>query len=78
MDVLWGVRGLAQDIIAGAREAGFLETRFFDSSAEAAVAIIDELRTDDLVLVKGSRGVATDKVVAALRQHFPLRGEDKL
>jgi UDP-N-acetylmuramoyl-tripeptide--D-alanyl-D-alanine ligase len=74
IDVLWGVRGLAQDIVAGAREAGLLKTRFFESSAEAAAAIVDELRTDDLVLVKGSRGVATDKVVAALRERFPLRG----
>ena len=73
IDVLWGVRGLAQDIIAGASEAGLLETRFFDSSADAAAAIIDEVRTNDLVLVKGSRGVATDKVVAALRERFPLK-----
>ena len=73
IDVLWGVRGLAQDFIAGAREAGLLETRFFDSSVEAAAAIIDEVRTDDLLLVKGSRGVATERVVAALRERFPLR-----
>jgi len=28
-------------------------------------------------LVKGSRGVATDKVVKALRERFPLAGEDE-
>jgi UDP-N-acetylmuramoyl-tripeptide--D-alanyl-D-alanine ligase len=74
VDLLWGVRGLAAEIIAGAREAGVSETRFFDSSAEAAEAILAELREGDLVLVKGSRGVATDRVVAAIREHFPLAG----
>jgi hypothetical protein len=28
-------------------------------------------------LVKGSRGVATDKIVKALREQFPLAGEDQ-
>jgi hypothetical protein len=28
-------------------------------------------------LVKGSRGVATDKIVKALREHYPLVGEDE-
>ena len=74
IDVLWGVRGLAQDMIAGASEAGLSETRFFASAADAAGAIIDEVRTNDLVLVKGSRGVATDKVIAALRARYPLKG----
>jgi UDP-N-acetylmuramoyl-tripeptide--D-alanyl-D-alanine ligase len=75
INVLWGVRRLAQDIVDGAREAGVPETRFFDSSAEAAEAIVDEVRDGDLILVKGSRGVETDKVVKALRAHFVLAGE---
>ena len=29
----------------------------------------------DLVLVKGSRSVETDKVVKALKERFPLAGE---
>ena len=75
INVLWGVRGLAQDIIDGAHDGGLRETRFFDSSAEAAEAIIDEVRNGDLVLIKGSRGVETDKIVKALRAHFALAGE---
>jgi UDP-N-acetylmuramyl pentapeptide synthase len=51
-------------------------TRFFESAEEAATAIVDEVQVDDLVLVKGSRGVATDKIVEALRTRFPLAGED--
>lgn len=72
INVLWGVRGLARDILAGAEEAGLAQTRFFDSSEEAARAVLDEVNAGDLVLIKGSRGVETDKVVKALRQRFPL------
>src|SRR5437763_1833217 len=65
IEVLWGVRGLAQEIVAGAGEAGLKEIRFFANSDEAAVAIAEEVREGDLILVKGSRSVETDKVVKA-------------
>lgn len=74
IDSLWGVRGLAAEIVAGAREAGLADTSFFESADEAARAIVDEVREGDLVLVKGSRGVATDRIVSALRERFPLAG----
>jgi len=59
----------------GLNEAGLSATQFFETSAEAAVAIIAEVRAGDLILVKGSRGVATDQIVDSLRRHFPLLGE---
>lgn len=79
INLLWGVRGLAQEIVAGAREAGMSNaaTRFFETSEQAAAAIINEVREGDLVLVKGSRGVQTDKVVSRLREHFPALGADE-
>jgi UDP-N-acetylmuramoyl-tripeptide--D-alanyl-D-alanine ligase len=77
IDVLWGVRGLATEIIAAAREHGLNTTRFFESSADAAKAALDEVRKGDLVLVKGSRSVETDKVVAALKERFPLAGQNR-
>ena len=77
IDVLWGVRGLAQEIVFGAREAGLKATKFFDSSDEAATELASEVKAGDLILVKGSRGVATDKIVKALREHFPLVGDDE-
>jgi UDP-N-acetylmuramoyl-tripeptide--D-alanyl-D-alanine ligase len=77
IEVLWGVRGFAGDLLAGARDAGLRETRFFANSDEAAAAITAEVREGDLMLVKGSRSVETDKVVKALKQHFPLAGEDR-
>ena len=36
IDVLWGIRGLAQEIIAGARAQGMTTTRFFESSDEGS------------------------------------------
>ena len=77
VNVLWGVRGLGAAIVAGAREAGLTETRFFETSDEAARALVAEIREGDLVLVKGSRGVATDRIVAALRERFALAGSDE-
>jgi UDP-N-acetylmuramoyl-tripeptide--D-alanyl-D-alanine ligase len=72
VQVLWGVRGLGAEIVEGAREAGLVNARFFESSADAAAAAVNEVREGDLVLVKGSRSVETDKVVKALKERFPL------
>jgi UDP-N-acetylmuramoyl-tripeptide--D-alanyl-D-alanine ligase len=72
VDRLWGIRGLAAEMVGGAKEAGLVDSVFFESSDEAASVIVDEIREGDLVLIKGSRGVATDKIVKALRERFPL------
>src|SRR6266581_402479 len=77
IDVLWGVRGLAKEIVAGAAQERLTATRFFENSDEAAMAVLNELRAGDLILVKGSRSVETDKVVKALKERFPILGEDK-
>lgn len=76
IDAVWGVRGLALEIVAGAKDAGLAQTRFFADSTEAARAIVMEVTGGDLVLIKGSRGVATDKIVRAIRDRFPLAGSD--
>jgi UDP-N-acetylmuramoyl-tripeptide--D-alanyl-D-alanine ligase len=74
VDVLWGVRGLARELVEGAREAGMSgdATRFFESSEEAAVAAVEFVRPGDLVLVKGSRGVHTERVVEALKERYEM------
>lgn len=71
IDLLWGVRGLAREMVRGARAAGIKEARFFENSEEAAAALVAEVREGDLVLVKGSRGVRTDRVVSMLTERFP-------
>jgi UDP-N-acetylmuramoyl-tripeptide--D-alanyl-D-alanine ligase len=75
----WGVRGLAKEIVAGAREAGMTEeaARFFETTDGAASSLVAEVRAGDLILVKGSRGVHTERVVKALREKFPSAGEDE-
>ena len=77
IDVLWGVRGLASEIVFGANEARLAKTKFFESSDEAATELLKDVKEGDLILVKGSRGVATDRVVKALRERYPLVGEDE-
>ncbi len=78
VDVLWGVRGLASELVAGARAAGMNDRAlFFATTEEAAAALPDELRAGDLVLVKGSRSVRTDLIVAALRARFPSVATDE-
>ncbi|HEX8722382.1 MAG TPA: UDP-N-acetylmuramoyl-tripeptide--D-alanyl-D-alanine ligase [Pyrinomonadaceae bacterium] len=76
VDVLWGVRGLAAEIVEGARAAGmsYHATQFFDTSEAAAEALAEFVRPGDLVLVKGSRGVHTEKVVNALRERYEREG----
>ena len=74
VDVLWGVRGLAAQLVEGANESGLSQTKFFETSEGAARAIVEQIKEGDLVLVKGSRGVATDKIVSAIRERFPLAG----
>ena len=79
IEVVWGVRGLAFELVEGALEAGMSReaTRFFETSEQAAAALVEEVREGDLILVKGSRGVETDKVVARLRASFPALGADE-
>ncbi|MDQ3907668.1 MAG: UDP-N-acetylmuramoyl-tripeptide--D-alanyl-D-alanine ligase [Acidobacteriota bacterium] len=77
VSLLFGVRGLARELIEGAREGGMTEdaARFFETTDEAAASLLKEVREGDLVLVKGSRGVHTERIVKALRERFAPVGE---
>lgn len=77
IQVLWGVRGLAREMVAGARDEGIEASRFFENAEYAAAAIVDEVRAGDLILIKGSRGVQTERVMNAVRARFPLLGADE-
>jgi UDP-N-acetylmuramoyl-tripeptide--D-alanyl-D-alanine ligase len=74
IDRIVGVRGLAQFIILAAQEQGRLpaETPFFVDSASAGEWLTREVRDGDFVLVKGSRGVRTEKVIEILRRDHAL------
>ncbi|MBA3695114.1 MAG: UDP-N-acetylmuramoyl-tripeptide--D-alanyl-D-alanine ligase [Acidobacteria bacterium] len=70
IDFLIGVRGLAKDLVEGAN--GLSETRFFSNSDETGEFLSNEIKAGDLVLVKGSRGVRTERVIEKLLEKFDL------
>lgn len=66
VDRLIGVRGLAKEMVLSAGSIA----AFCESPEEAADKLIAEAHPGDLVLVKGSRGVRTEKVIERLRAEF--------
>lgn len=72
VDKLIGVRGLASELIAGAKSGGLTDATFAEDSDAAAELLLGQILEDDLVLVKGSRGVRTERVVEQLLEKFEL------
>ena len=70
IDLLIGVRGNADALVEGAREAGLAAARFVEDSAAAGRVLVDEVRPGDIVLIKGSRGVRTEKVLETLMEKY--------
>jgi UDP-N-acetylmuramoyl-tripeptide--D-alanyl-D-alanine ligase len=70
IDVLIGVRGLAQAMVDGARNAG-VHAEFVNTPEEAGEWLAREARDGDVVLLKASRGVKLEK---ALETWKALRG----
>ena len=68
VEKLIGVRGLAQALVTGAQAAGLNDAVFVETPETAAELLLNECRSGDLVLVKGSRGVRTEKIVQRLKQ----------
>jgi UDP-N-acetylmuramoyl-tripeptide--D-alanyl-D-alanine ligase len=66
--LLIGVRGLAGEMVAGAREGGMESAAFCQTPDEAGELLAAEARAGDLILVKGSRGVKTEIVVERIKQ----------
>ncbi len=76
IDLLIGVRGLAAEMVDGARTAG-LDAAEFASDSDAAGDLIAEIvRPGDVILVKGSRGVRTERVIEKLLAKFQLEETD--
>ena len=72
VDKLVGVEGFAENLIEGAKTINNLETEFFENSDVAGENFINQLQTGDLVLIKGSRGVRTEKVIEKILEKFEL------
>ncbi|HEY0427101.1 MAG TPA: UDP-N-acetylmuramoyl-tripeptide--D-alanyl-D-alanine ligase [Pyrinomonadaceae bacterium] len=73
VDKIFGVEGLAQNLIEGARAAGIDEAEFYENSIVAGEKFLAEIQAGDFVLIKGSRGVRTEKVVEKLLENYELR-----
>jgi UDP-N-acetylmuramyl pentapeptide synthase len=50
-------------MVEAAKNANLSEAKFFNGSVEAGAFLANEIKDGDLILVKGSRGVRTEKVV---------------
>jgi UDP-N-acetylmuramoyl-tripeptide--D-alanyl-D-alanine ligase len=72
IDKLWGVEGLAKELLEGARSAGLSDGGFYENSEVAGEKFIEEVQAGDLILIKGSRGVRTEKIVEKLLENFEL------
>ncbi len=70
VDIVIGVRGLAENLVDGARLAGMADVQFASDSDEAGELLVSLIEPGDAVLVKGSRGVRTEKVLEALSAKF--------
>ncbi len=62
IDVLVGVRGLAQAMVSGAQHSG-TQTEFVATPEEAGEWLAREARDGDVVLLKASRGVKLEKAL---------------
>src|SRR2546423_1953886 len=74
IDLLIGVRGLAAEIVEGAREVGMpAEATIFCATPEEAAEVLQRrARRGDLILVKGSRGVKTEIIVERMKKQWSV------
>ncbi len=62
IDVVIGVRGLAEHVVKAAKQAG-VRAEFVSTPEEAGTLLARETRDGDVVLLKASRGVKLEKVL---------------
>lgn len=77
IDVLIGVRGLAEHLTEAARRnfSGDEITHFAEDAGAAGDLLVDLIQPGDAVLVKGSRGVRTETVIEKLLAKFDIKEE---
>jgi len=66
MDLVVGVRGLASELVEGAKARG-VDARFVETPEEAGAWLRENLREGDVVLLKASRGVKLEKALGVLK-----------
>ena len=73
-DELVGVGPRARLAVEAARAAGLPETRHVLTFEDTVAHLLKRLAPDDVVLVKGSRGMRLERVVDALLARIPPPG----
>jgi UDP-N-acetylmuramoyl-tripeptide--D-alanyl-D-alanine ligase len=72
VDVVIGVGKRSKALLDGARGAGHKALHHFDDAEAAGKFLMDFIREGDLVLIKASRGIGLDKIVAMVEStHRP-------
>lgn len=69
IDLVLGVRGLARELVDAVSGTGS-DAVFFETTEAAADALIERVQDGDVILVKGSRGVGTERIVERLKLEF--------
>jgi UDP-N-acetylmuramoyl-tripeptide--D-alanyl-D-alanine ligase len=77
VDIVVGVRGEAASIVAGANAAGVKEAIFVAAPEDAGNWLKENLREDDVVLLKASRGVRLEGALEVLQASGPQEGRKK-
>ncbi|MBU6390808.1 MAG: UDP-N-acetylmuramoyl-tripeptide--D-alanyl-D-alanine ligase, partial [Planctomycetes bacterium] len=72
IDLLWTVGEHASEIAKGAKSLGMPEGRVisFKDVADITAPEISELKENDTVLIKGSRGMHLENIVEKFREYF--------
>jgi UDP-N-acetylmuramoyl-tripeptide--D-alanyl-D-alanine ligase len=71
IDFLLGVRGLAQAMVAGAKDAG-LQAEFVSLPEDAGEWLRNHVRPGDVILLKASRGVRLERAIEVWRSAASL------
>jgi UDP-N-acetylmuramoyl-tripeptide--D-alanyl-D-alanine ligase len=77
VDAVFGVEGYAADLLEGSRAAGLRKGEFYENSEIAGERFVNEIEAGDLILVKGSRGVRTEKVIEKILEKFELENKSQ-
>jgi UDP-N-acetylmuramoyl-tripeptide--D-alanyl-D-alanine ligase len=72
IDQLVGVRGHARDMVEAARASG-IEARFVETPEQAGDWLAENLRAEDAVLLKASRGVKLERALERLVEKLKMR-----
>jgi UDP-N-acetylmuramoyl-tripeptide--D-alanyl-D-alanine ligase len=75
IDALYGIENLAKNLLEGAKENGLSNVKFYENSSVAAEEFVNEVQAGDLILIKGSRGVKTEKVIEKLLGKFEIAND---